>query len=362
MAAKTKVLVGFSELVDRKPVQFVDDLISWKLCTLCGSVAKRVHIPTCSHVFCDVCYGQLLQRSTEHKYLCPLDNEVLTPGNVCVAECQEQDLGNIFCLNRKFGCKFSGPVADTLQQHYPGCSYHQVQCFKCFTTVTHLEIIQHVLSCRGSTPQTKGEASLLEGEPVEPAASLASVEEQVVAYQEPMSIYCSPAGVSKDRASEPFVFELQRIHATVKSVKNDIQALLKEKTIPSSPYNASLLMALNRASEERLGIPASRQSSATDFKGVVSKEVEKKLADFFGTGVIHGKDDEIRDVVSRLNAMDEKLSLVQMRTCKTKGFWHVEGFDVFKNESNPDIQVCSRFSSPVLIAGYTVKLQASERG
>ncbi|CAN7950796.1 unnamed protein product, partial [Ixodes hexagonus] len=125
----------------------------------CDSVARHLYTLGCSHAFCDVCYGQLIVRATNDRYVCPLDNRTIEPDDVIVTELKVEDLGDVFCPNKSLGCAVSGSIAETLERHFPECEYHQVNCVRCLTPVRHLDILQHAASCPGTPQAPAAEAS-----------------------------------------------------------------------------------------------------------------------------------------------------------------------------------------------------------
>ncbi|XP_077527496.1 uncharacterized protein LOC144138868 isoform X2 [Haemaphysalis longicornis] len=75
----TYTLAGFSEEVDRRPLDFVEPLPSAKVCSACGIVPKVLGLLPCEHFFCKQCYGQC-----EHsgQITCPLDGDTCSDEEV----------------------------------------------------------------------------------------------------------------------------------------------------------------------------------------------------------------------------------------------------------------------------------------
>ncbi|XP_029848242.2 uncharacterized protein LOC8037757 [Ixodes scapularis] len=323
MAAR--VLVGFSELLDRRRLHFVQEQPQSKTCTFCNSVTKHIYTLGCCHVFCDVCYGQLIVHATNDQYMCPLDNHVIVPDDVLVVEFKLEELGAVFCPNKSVGCTVSGSIMDTIERHFSECEYHQVNCGKCSTPVRHLKIFEHAQSCQGVPPV--------------PAANTSSA----------LPGETQPADATVDTS----ISKLQNMQSTIMMLRNEVQSLIKERIMSTAPFSAQGKTLVPRSSEEKLNEAA--DASITDFRDYVKREMDKRLIKYFGPN--QGSDGERDDLMGRLDRMEQKLTLVEVKTSKTKSFWHVTGFEAMKSEVDPETQLTTKLSSPMLVSGYTVKFQ-----
>ncbi|CAN7950051.1 unnamed protein product, partial [Ixodes hexagonus] len=162
---------------------------------------------------------------------------------------------------------------------------------------------------------------------------------------------------SAEAAVDTSIVKLQNIQTAIILLRNEVQSLIRERLMSTAPFSAqrtsSKTMLVPRSSQERLN--EATDASMADFRDFVNGEIDKRLVKYFGPA--QDSDGERDDVMSRLGRLEQKLSLVQTKTSKTKSFWHVTGFEAFKSEVDAEIQIASRFSSPVVISGYTVKFQ-----
>ncbi|XP_077529278.1 TNF receptor-associated factor 2-like [Haemaphysalis longicornis] len=334
MAACTGLLlVGFPEPLNRKLVDFVQppslsSTAGPKSCELCRSLSRRSHVPPCGHVFCDVCYTQLMGCAPELEPSCPVDNSFIRPEEVAVVECSENELGYVYCLNRTNGCSFTGTLMEALRDHFPHCEFHQVVCPRCGRRVLHSSLVQHRLKCRALT--------LAEGQ-VEPTAEPPPSAENV-----------SPASTSTTKLNDD-QNPIRLLQSTILALRNDVQALVKSQLdtkSSTSMFNPQVMTALAKRSEERLSELLDADRKVTDHF-VPTPRVGAASADVPTTA----------DMLRRLEVLEGRLSLVQLRVSKSKGFWNVVGYEAFKAEVDPETQIASRFSHPMAISGYTVKFQ-----
>ncbi|CAN7950261.1 unnamed protein product [Ixodes pacificus] len=158
ISEETRVLVGFSTLLDWRPLQFLRPLHSDIVCGLCGLVSKTPVDPGCGHFYCLRCYRRI---SSDESTRCPLDdNKVLRdrlPLSVPWAVLSVTH-NRIRCPNASRGCQYvAKPPIDSggtrsalshLRDHFVGCQYHLVSCQCCGHLALPDEIFNHLESCR----------------------------------------------------------------------------------------------------------------------------------------------------------------------------------------------------------------------
>lgn len=342
--SNVRVLVGFQGLLQRTVVQFIESVPTQKLCSLCGTVPKRLNIANCSHPFCDICLGLIAQRS----YVCPLDDFVLKPADTVQKETEEQDIGEVFCPNKVHGCEFTGTPTDTLARHLPECNFHQVQCRRCLAMTKHSLILDHVAYCQRLCHDNKNDASVMN------FVTPQSKSQQTTECQS-FSTEHLPDFVRSAESYDPAMIRLLKIQEAISS----LQSLVQDRMPSTTLFGSAVQAALSKTSEERVCTAKDPRVEETiaGFKGFMKREMDKTLSDYMTTGQVTASPENTDALLAKLDLLDRKLSMIQTKTCKTKGFWHVEGYDSLKNEVDPELQLASRFSEPLIIAGYTVKLQ-----
>ncbi|KAH7990015.1 hypothetical protein HPB51_026497 [Rhipicephalus microplus] len=145
-----RLLAGFSQLLDWRPLDFVDTVPKVFGCTLCGVMpAFPKRLTPCCHVFCQPCFDSLVQR--EHR--CPLDQ---TPFADDAVETLDSVRGGIYqlralCPNSSSGCTHVAFLPE-LKEHVAGlCDFIQVQCPRCGTAVLQKAALSHYLhDCPGA--------------------------------------------------------------------------------------------------------------------------------------------------------------------------------------------------------------------
>ncbi|KAH7976671.1 hypothetical protein HPB52_017907 [Rhipicephalus sanguineus] len=143
-------LAGFDQLLDWRPLDFVDTVPNVFCCTLCGVMpAFPKRLTPCCHVFCQPCFDTLVQR--EHR--CPLDQMQFTDDAV---ETLDSVRGGIYqlralCPNASSGCTVV-TVLPHLKDHVAGsCDFNQVQCPRCGAAVLQKAVLSHYLEdCAGA--------------------------------------------------------------------------------------------------------------------------------------------------------------------------------------------------------------------
>ncbi|KAL3221015.1 hypothetical protein MRX96_029719 [Rhipicephalus microplus] len=145
-----RLLAGFGQLLDWRPLDFIDTVPKVFCCTLCGVMpAFPKRLTPCCHVFCQPCFDSLVQR--EHR--CPLDQ---TPFADDAVETLDSVRGGIYqlralCPNSSSGCTLVAFLPE-LKEHVAGlCDFIQVQCPRCGTAVLQKAALSHYLhDCPGA--------------------------------------------------------------------------------------------------------------------------------------------------------------------------------------------------------------------
>ncbi|KAL1419450.1 hypothetical protein MTO96_025434 [Rhipicephalus appendiculatus] len=143
-------LTGFGQLLDWRPLDFVDTVPNVFCCTLCGVMpAFPKRLTPCCHVFCQPCFDSLVQR--EHS--CPLDQ---TPFADDAVETLDSVRGGVYqlralCPNASGGCTVVAFLPE-LREHVAGlCDFIQVQCPRCGAAILQkAALIHYIHDCAGA--------------------------------------------------------------------------------------------------------------------------------------------------------------------------------------------------------------------
>ncbi|CAN8030297.1 unnamed protein product, partial [Ixodes persulcatus] len=147
--AETRMLKGFSEALDFRPIPFSKPLPPQPICGLCGVVPMVPVLPGCRHSFCNLCY-QLVSR--ESPPICPRDQTPIYLTKFATASSSMQSAVvrgyGMRCPNFPHGCpyvlKSDNSIAD-LERHYSACEYYAVSCRVCGTSVVRGKIVDHLM-------------------------------------------------------------------------------------------------------------------------------------------------------------------------------------------------------------------------
>lgn len=143
-------LSGFGELLDWRPLEFVDTVPNVFCCTLCGVMpAFPKRLTTCCHVFCQPCFEKLVERERR----CPLDQ---TPFAEDAVETLDSVHGGInqlraHCPNASGGCTVVAALPDLKEHVAESCDHNQVQCPRCGASFLQKTALSHYLEeCTGA--------------------------------------------------------------------------------------------------------------------------------------------------------------------------------------------------------------------
>lgn len=143
-------LTGFGQFLEWRTVRFTQPLPKIRICRLCGVVASAVRLLPCTHVLCESCEDQVIDRGRQ----CPIDGSPFVGEEVQTLPFAQRDLGEreVHCLNDTgdvAGCTYTGKLAD-LEDHFIGeCAYGQTRCPKCRSRVVRKDTVDHYLGCKG---------------------------------------------------------------------------------------------------------------------------------------------------------------------------------------------------------------------
>ncbi|XP_064487804.1 uncharacterized protein LOC135399991 [Ornithodoros turicata] len=336
-----RVLVGFPGLLERTIVQFVEKVPSQKVCSLCGTVPKRLNIASCSHPFCNICLDLIVQQS----HVCPLDLFVLKPADTVQKDNGDNDIGSIFCPNNIHGCAFTGTATETLSRHLSECCHHQVQCRKCLAMTSHSNILEHVTTCQRLAPECRSDTVAVDLR--KPSQNVT----QPAADSQETTDECLPAKLFSAESCDSAMSKLLKIQDAI----NSLQSLVQDRIPSVIQLNTAIRSATGKTTEEQTCVV--NDPRVVGCKDFLDRKVDKKLPECVTVTCRDVIPAEVCDILGKMDLLERKLSLIQMRTCKTKAFWHVDRYASFKNEVDPELQLASRFSEPLIVAGYTVKLQ-----
>lgn len=143
-------LTGFGQFLEWRTVHFTERLPKIRICRLCGVVASAVRLLPCTHVLCESCEDQVVDRGRQ----CPIDGSPFVGEEVQTLPFAQRDLGEreVHCLNHTgdaSGCTFTGKLAD-LENHFIGeYVYGQTRCTKCRRRVVRKDTVDRYLDCKG---------------------------------------------------------------------------------------------------------------------------------------------------------------------------------------------------------------------
>lgn len=143
-------LTGFGQFLEWRTVRFSEPIPKIRICRLCGVVASSVRLLPCTHVLCESCEDQVVDRGRQ----CPIDGSSFVGEEVQTLPFALRDLGEreVHCLNDTgdvAGCTFTGKLAE-LEDHFIGeCVYSQTRCGKCRGRVVRKDTVDHYLNCKG---------------------------------------------------------------------------------------------------------------------------------------------------------------------------------------------------------------------
>ncbi|XP_037525890.1 RING finger protein 151-like [Rhipicephalus sanguineus] len=165
-------LLGFSDDLDWRALNFVDPIPPNIVCKACGLVTRVTAFLPCLHVFCKKCYEQCRDNDV---HCCPLDGQRAAEEDVHWIEYPVQNLlkRKVKCWNEDRGCDIVLPASELNKHFCKDCDHHSISCPRCSMAVrcnnvcTHLqsECRDHVMSVASANPETNntGENAIDDG-------------------------------------------------------------------------------------------------------------------------------------------------------------------------------------------------------
>ncbi|XP_040061638.1 TNF receptor-associated factor 6-A-like [Ixodes scapularis] len=158
---ETRMLSGFSNILDWRPLEFLHPIHGDLICDVCGLVSKSPVKLGCEHVYCSFCCNRGMDQKPPR---CPLDTQKLVAGKPALSiPWAHQTVTNnrIRCPNAPHGCQYvaapptaskkAGTALKFLEEHYCECLHHRVTCGTCSGPVVLAEIMDHLRGDCGST-------------------------------------------------------------------------------------------------------------------------------------------------------------------------------------------------------------------
>ncbi|XP_049275567.1 TNF receptor-associated factor 3 isoform X2 [Rhipicephalus sanguineus] len=146
--------------VNWRPIHFVDEVHSSRVCGLCRMIPKRTVLLPCDHALCHSCHAASLQGCGGR---CPLDQEPFEESECtsCDFPTRKADALKVHCWNEVHGCKFTGVMKLMLRHYENECTFHAVECLRCGEQVLHRELSTHyVAGCNAAVSSPRaGNAS-----------------------------------------------------------------------------------------------------------------------------------------------------------------------------------------------------------
>ncbi|XP_075525293.1 uncharacterized protein LOC142557379 [Dermacentor variabilis] len=145
--------------INWRPMRFVDEVPSSRVCGLCRMIPKRMVLLPCSHALCQSCHAASLEGAVGQ---CPLDRDAFE-----VEECvgyefpaRKANTVKVYCWNEAHGCEYTGTM-DRMLEHYENeCTFHTVECLRCGEGVQHKDLRTHyVAECSGGVSSAITESS-----------------------------------------------------------------------------------------------------------------------------------------------------------------------------------------------------------
>ncbi|XP_050032925.1 uncharacterized protein [Dermacentor andersoni] len=143
-------LVGFSDVLDWKPLDFVRPLPPCIVCAVCSVVRAVITPLPCGHSLCDCCSEQC---AVDGGRQCPLDGDRYADDDVVRARFGADYVleREVYCWNRQSGCEAILAVSEVYTHFRSECRHHSTFCPRCSETVLRNTVCTHIrLNC--STP------------------------------------------------------------------------------------------------------------------------------------------------------------------------------------------------------------------
>ncbi|KAL3247001.1 hypothetical protein MRX96_057297 [Rhipicephalus microplus] len=120
-------LVGISNELDWRQLNFVEPIPRNRICEACGLVTRLTAILPFRHIFCKNCYEQC---STDDRHGCPFDGEQFIAEDVDWRECPVHNLlkRKVQCWNQDRGCNVILAASELNEHFYKECNHHSTSC------------------------------------------------------------------------------------------------------------------------------------------------------------------------------------------------------------------------------------------
>ncbi|XP_037525377.1 TNF receptor-associated factor 6 [Rhipicephalus sanguineus] len=141
-------LLGFSDALDWRALNFVDPIPPNIVCKACGLVTRVTAFLPCLHVFCKKCYEQC---SDDDVHCCPLDGQRAVKEDVQWIEYPVRNLlkRKVKCWNEDRGCDKVHSASELHKHFCKDCDYHSTSCPGCSMVVRCNNVCAHMQSeCR----------------------------------------------------------------------------------------------------------------------------------------------------------------------------------------------------------------------
>ncbi|XP_075559586.1 TNF receptor-associated factor 6-like [Dermacentor variabilis] len=143
-------LVGFSDALDWKPLDFVRPLPPCIVCAVCSVVRAAITPLPCGHSLCDGCSEQC---AVDGGQQCPLDGDRYALDDVGWARFGADYVleREVYCWNKQSGCEAVLAVSEVYTHFRTECRHHSTFCPRCSETVLCNTVCTHIRS-HCSTP------------------------------------------------------------------------------------------------------------------------------------------------------------------------------------------------------------------
>ncbi|XP_049274282.1 TNF receptor-associated factor 3-like [Rhipicephalus sanguineus] len=219
-------LVGFSDELDWRELNFVEPIPWSNVCQACGLVTRVTALLPCRHVFCKKCYEQ---RLSNDGHCCPLDGHLVAADDIEWVDCPVHNLlkRKVKCWNEDRGCDIVLPASELNRHFCKDCDHHSTCCPRCSMVVrcnyvcTHLqsECRDHVMSVVSGSPPSN-----ISGENALMMALNANIETRVGEMKERLDHLTNENNVQSNRLNE-ISHSMNAMRETLLGISNRTSAL-----------------------------------------------------------------------------------------------------------------------------------------